>query len=192
MKNFRTAPVTLTVGGICLLLACLGESETGMLAWERGALHNGELWRLWTGHLVHFSASQALAETLALVVAGMYAEPLVGSRRFGLLLACAADLLSLGMLTLAPGLNEYRGASGLATLTAVLAGALAWRRQPGLRPVIGCAALALAAKTLWEAAARVAAFTELPAGVAVAWQADLLGVLLGAWAAAWIARERAL
>jgi rhomboid family GlyGly-CTERM serine protease len=192
MKNFRNAPVTLTVGGICLLLACLGESETAMLAWDRGALHNGELWRLWTGHLVHFSASQALAETLALFVTGLYAEPLVGSRRFALILACAADLLSLGMLTLAPGLNEYRGASGLATLTAVLAGALAWRRHPELRPVLGCAALGLAAKTLWEAGAHVAAFTELPAGVAVAWQAHLLGVLLGAWAAAWIVRERAL
>jgi rhomboid family GlyGly-CTERM serine protease len=192
MKNFKTAPVTSAVGGICLLLACLGESEAGMLAWERGALQNGELWRLWTGHLVHFSVSQALANTLALVAMGLYAEPLVGSRRFALLLACAADLLSLGMLVLAPGLNEYRGASGLATLSAVLAGVLAWRHHPQSRPVLGCAALALAAKTLWEAGTHTAAFTDLPAGVAVAWQAHLMGVLLGAWAAAWIGRERAL
>jgi rhomboid family GlyGly-CTERM serine protease len=188
----RAAPVTFAVGGICLLLACVGDSEAGMLAWERGALQHAELWRLWTGHLVHFSVSQALANTIALVVMGLYAEPLVGSRRFALLLACAADLLSLGMLVLAPGLNEYRGASGLATVTAVLAGVLAWRRQPASRPVLGCAALALGAKTLWEAVTHTAAFTDLPAGVAVAWQAHLLGVLLGAWAAAWIGRERAL
>jgi len=188
----RAAPVTLAVGGICLLLACVGESETGMLAWERGALQNGELWRLWTGHLVHFSLSQALMDTLALVAMGLYAEPLVGSRRFALILAAAADLLSLGMLVLAPGLGEYRGASGLATLTAVLAGVLAWRRHPQSRPALCCGALALAAKTLWEAGAHVAAFTDLPPGVAVAWQAHLLGILLGAWAAAWIGRERAL
>jgi rhomboid family GlyGly-CTERM serine protease len=188
----RAAPVTFAVGGICLLLACVGDSEAGMLSWERGALQHGELWRLWTGHLVHFSISQTLADTLALIVMGLYAEPLVGSRRFALILAGAADLLSLGMLVLAPGINEYRGASGLATLTAVLAGVLAWRRQPASRPVLACAALALAAKTVWEAGAHVAAFAELPAGVAVAWQAHLMGVLLGAWAAAWIGRERAL
>jgi rhomboid family GlyGly-CTERM serine protease len=182
----RAAPVTLAVGSICLLLACACESEAGMLAWERGALQNGELWRLWTGHLVHFSVSQAFADTLALVAMGLYAEPLVGSRRFALLLACAADLLSLGMLVLAPGLDEYRGVSALATLTAVLAGVLAWRRHPESRPVLGCAALALASKTLWEMGARTAAFTDLPAGVAVAWQAHLLGALLGALAAAWI------
>jgi rhomboid family GlyGly-CTERM serine protease len=182
----RRAPVTLAVGGICLLLACACESEAGMLAWERAGLQNGELWRLWTGHLVHFSVSQALADTLALVAMGLYAEPLVGSRRFALILACAADLLSLGMMVLAPGLGEYRGVSALATLAAVLAGVLAWRRHPESRPVLGCAALALAAKTLWEMGAHTAAFTDLPDGVAVAWQAHLLGALLGAVAAAWI------
>jgi membrane associated rhomboid family serine protease len=46
-----------------------------------------------------------------------------------------------------------------------------------------CAALALASKTLWEAFAHTAAFTDLPAGVEVAWQAHLLGALFGAIAA---------
>ena len=189
MKIPRTllcAPVTLAVAGTCLLFACLAESEAGTLAWERGALQHGELWRLWTGHLVHFSVSQAFADTLALVLMGVYAEPVVGSRRFALILAGAADLLSLGILLLAPGINEYRGASGLAILTAVLAGVLAWRRHPESRPVLCCAALALAAKTLWEMASHKAAFADLPAGVAVAWQAHLLGALMGAWVAAWV------
>jgi len=127
-----------------------------------------------------------MAETLVLVATGLYAEPLVGSRRFALILACAADLLSLAMLVLAPALHEYRGASGLATLSAVLAGVLAWHRHPESRPVLACAALGLAAKTLWEIATHTAAFSDLPAGVAVAWQAHLLGALLGALAAAWL------
>jgi membrane associated rhomboid family serine protease len=41
----------------------------------------------------------------------------------------------------------------------------------------------LASKTLWEAFAHTAAFTDLPAGVEVAWQAHLLGALLGVLAA---------
>jgi rhomboid family GlyGly-CTERM serine protease len=176
--------VTLAIGGICLLLACAGEPLASSLAWERAGILHGELWRLWSGHLVHYSLSHAAADTLVLLAMGLYAEPLVGSRRFGMLLAGATLVLSLGLLALAPGLQEYRGASGLGVLTAVLGGALAWRHHPASRIILCCAALGLASKTLWEAFAHTAAFTDLPPGVAVAWQAHLLGALLGACAAA--------
>jgi rhomboid family GlyGly-CTERM serine protease len=180
---FRGAPVTLAVGAICLLLACTGEPVAAGLAWERGAILHGELWRLWTGHLVHFSASHAGADGLAMVALGLLAEPLIGSRRYARVLAGGAFAISLGLLALAPGLHEFRGASGLAVLSAVLGGVLAWRRYPASRPMLCCAALALASKTLWEAFAHTAAFTDLPAGVEVAWQAHLLGALLGVLAA---------
>jgi rhomboid family GlyGly-CTERM serine protease len=180
---FRGAPVTLALGAICLLLACTGEPVAAGLAWERGAILHGELWRLWTGHLVHFSASHAGADGLAMVALGLLAEPLIGSRRYARVLAGGAFAISLGLLALAPGLHEFRGASGLAVLSAVLGGVLAWRRYPASRPMLCCAALALASKTLWEAFAHTAAFTDLPAGVEVAWQAHLLGALLGVLAA---------
>jgi rhomboid family GlyGly-CTERM serine protease len=180
---FRGAPVTLALGAVCLLLACTGEPVAAGLAWERSAILHGELWRLWTGHLVHFTASHAGADGLALVALGLLAEPLIGSRRYARVLAGGAVAISLGLLALAPGLHEYRGASALAVLSAVLGGVLAWRRHPASRPMLCCAALALASKTLWEAFAHTAAFTDLPAGVDVAWQAHLLGALLGAFAA---------
>jgi rhomboid family GlyGly-CTERM serine protease len=179
----RRAPVTCAIGGICLLLAFAGEPIAAGFAFERAAVLHGELWRLWSGHLVHYSLSHAGADALVLTAMGMVAEPAVGSRRLALVLGGGALLISLGLLALAPGLNEYRGASGLAVLTAVLGGALAWRRHPVSRPVLACAALGLASKTLWEAFAHTAAFTDLPAGVSVAWQAHLLGALLGACAA---------
>jgi rhomboid family GlyGly-CTERM serine protease len=181
---FKTAPVSFAVAGICLLLSCAGEPAASGLAWERGAILHGELWRLWSGHLVHFSPSHAGADVLALLALGALAEPLVGSRRYALVLGGGALLLSLGLLVFAPGMHEYRGASGLGVLTAVLGGVPAWDRHPGSRPVLVCAALALACKTLWEACAGMAAFTDLPAGgVDVAWQAHLLGAVLGGCAA---------
>ncbi|MCS0588413.1 rhombosortase [Massilia norwichensis] len=179
----RRAPVSFTIGAICLLLACAGEPVTAGLEWERMAILHGEVWRLLSGHVVHFSLSHAGADALGLIAAGLVAEPLIGSRRFALILGGGALLVSLGLLALAPGLFEYRGASGLAMLAAVLGGVLAWRRHPASRAILACAGLALASKTLWEACAHTAAFTELPAGVAVAWQAHLLGAVLGAWAA---------
>jgi rhomboid family GlyGly-CTERM serine protease len=171
------------VGLICLLLACGGEPLAAGLAWERGALLHGELWRLWTGHLVHFSFSHACTDALVLLAMGWLAEPLVGTRRFALVLGGGAFMLSLGLLAIAPGLNEFRGASGLAVLAAVLGGLLAWERYPASRPILACAAVGLASKTLWEAFAHTSAFTELPPGVTVAWQAHVLGALLGGYAA---------
>jgi membrane associated rhomboid family serine protease len=88
------------------------------------------------------------------------------------------------LLVLVPGLQEYRGASGLAVLSAVLGGQLAWKRYPGSRQLLACAALALAGKTFWEAFASTAGFVELPAGVSVAWQAHVLGALVGGCVAA--------
>jgi rhomboid family GlyGly-CTERM serine protease len=187
----KRAPVTLVISGACLLLACAGEPGASALAWDRSAILHGQAWRLWTGHLVHFSISHAGADVLALFATGLLAEPWLGARRFALILLGGAALVSLGLLAFAPALTEYRGASGLAMLTAVLGGALAWRRHPKARPVLGCAVLALAVKTLWEAGAQVAALADLPAGVAVSWQAHLLGALLGAFTAVWIAgRDR--
>jgi rhomboid family GlyGly-CTERM serine protease len=181
---FKRAPVSFTLAALCMLLAGTGEPTASALAWDRAAILHGELWRLWTGHFVHFSASHAGVNALVLISLGMAAEPLAGSRRFAQLLGAGGLLVSLGLLVLAPGLQEYRGASGLAVLTAVLGGQLAWRRYPGSRQLLACAALALAGKTFWEAVAATAGFAELPAGVSVAWQAHVLGALVGGGVAA--------
>jgi rhomboid family GlyGly-CTERM serine protease len=179
----RRAPVSLAVSGICLLFACAGEPAAEGLEWERVAILHGELWRLISGHVVHFSLSHAGADALGLAAMGLVAEPLTGSRRFALVLGGGALLMSLGLLALAPGLLEYRGASGLVVLVAVLGGMLAWYRYRASRAMLACAALALASKTLWEALAHAPAFSDLPAGVTIAWQAHLLGAVLGICAA---------
>lgn len=176
--------MTLAVAALCMLAAFMGEPAATVLAWDRAAILHGEAWRLWTGHLVHYSPSHAGADALALLAAGLLAEPLLGTRRFGLVLAAGAAWMSLGLLGCAPALAEYRGASGLAMLVAALAGVLAWRHRPASRPLVACAAVMLLAKLAWEAHAPAPALAGLPERVAVAWQAHLLGMLAGLCAAA--------
>jgi membrane associated rhomboid family serine protease len=132
----RRAPLTAAVGVTCLLLAWAGEPISAGLAWERAAILHGELWRLLSGHLVHYSVSHAGADALVLLAMGLVAEPAVGSRRFAIMLGGGAALVSLGLLALAPALHEYRGASALAVQTAVLGGVLAWQRHPASRPML--------------------------------------------------------
>lgn len=177
------APVALALAGACVVGACAGEPAASALAWERGAILHGEVWRLWSGHLVHYSLSHGAADALAFLAMGMLAEPLVGSRRFAAILAGGTLSMSLGLLAFVPALDEYRGASGLAMLVASLAGVLVWREQPGARWFVGAAGLALAAKLLGDAGGHAFTLAGLPVGVTVSWQAHALGGLLGVCAA---------
>lgn len=74
-----------------------------------GAALNGEWWRLWTGHLVHYSAPHLLLNVVALL------PPLVVTRAWNaiaLWAAIAAPALSVALLQCST-FAEYRGASGL-------------------------------------------------------------------------------
>lgn len=184
--------VCLLTGGACLLLGVAFPSLAPYLAWDRDALLMGQLWRLWTGHLVHFSPSHAAADALVLVAAGLVVEPWLGARRMAALLLAGAAAISLGLLAAAPALAEYRGASGLGIMTVTLAGALAWRRRPRARPVLALGALLLGAKLLYDGMADQALFAGLPAQVGVAWQAHLLGAACGYAASCWAARTTAV
>lgn len=186
----KGAPVTLALAGACVLGAIAGEPAASALAWQRDAILHGEIWRLWSGHLVHYSLSHGVSDALALCAGGMLAEPIVGSRRFAAILAGGAALISLGLLVCVPSMTEYRGASGLAMLVAALAGVLVWRRQPAARWLVGAIALALAAKLLGDAGGHALTLAGLPACVTVSWQAHLLGTLLGLAAASASDRRR--
>lgn len=181
---FKNAPVTLALAGACVVPACAGEAAVHALAWERSAILHGEIWRLWSGHLVHYSLSHGAADVLAFLATGILAEPVIGSRRFAAILAGGALLISLGLLQFVPALEEYRGASGLAMLVTALAGVLVWRRQPNMRWLVGAVGLALAVKLLGDAGDDTLTLAALPVGVAVSWQAHALGGLLGVCAAA--------
>ena len=73
---------------------------------------HGELWRLWTGHLVHFGPAHLRGDLLAFFV---WAALLEAESRAALwrILLVVAPLLSLAVLFYCPTLAEYRGLSGL-------------------------------------------------------------------------------
>lgn len=116
MKSFRV-PLLLFALPAALLAAVPALRDA--LLYQRDALAGGQLWRLWSGHWVHFSPSH-LAWNLAVVL-------LVGVRlekfRPGLLLRATllvAPVLSLALFFLDPALHTYGGLSGLATSLCVL------------------------------------------------------------------------
>lgn len=147
-------------------------------ALQRGALA-AEPWRLWTGHLVHFSLAHALVDAAALGTLLALRPAVLRGRAllFGAL--AAAPLLSGAILCLEPALRVYRGASGLVVGLAVWIGWAAWHERSLPRGALLALGLAGGAKLLGDALGPHAS-PVLPAGVAVAWSAHVGGALLGA------------
>ena len=110
-----TPTPTLTLGsaGIALLIATM-PTLSPILIYDRTAILHGELWRLWTSHLVHFSASHLLLNVGALALAGSLVEMRSEDPRLVLFLGMPL-VISLALLILEPDMSRYGGLSGLAT-----------------------------------------------------------------------------
>lgn len=173
------APASWLAALACIALAYLPAPLAAQLAYDRDAVLAGQLWRLWSGHLVHFSGEHALLDVTVLLATGALAEATVGSRRLAPGLLLGAPAVSLGLLLAAPAMLEYRGASAIASMTAVAAAAQLWAHGGRWKLAVLLAGAGFFGKALCEAAGVALPSAALPDNVAVAWQAHLFGALCG-------------
>ncbi|MEM7050165.1 MAG: rhombosortase [Acidobacteriota bacterium] len=119
------------------------------LQYDRRRIAAGEVWRLVTGHLAHWSWGHALWDGVAFALLVALALRL-DRRRLPVVLLASAVAISLAVWFAEPGLRLYRGLSGIdAALFAFVAAALV-RRGGRARLVGGIALLLLGAKIAWE------------------------------------------
>jgi rhomboid family GlyGly-CTERM serine protease len=159
------------------------------LVYDRNKILGGQLWRLVTGHWVHFSASHLFWNLAVLLPAGIWLEGCnpVALRRTLLLSPLA---ISLVLLAVVPSLTIYAGISGLAAGVLV---ALAIDRlcaQPSAR-LWWLAALALfAVKIIVEAQSTRPINPELTTqNIQSVPLAHLVGAAVGA-GVVWVIRRR--
>lgn len=162
---------------LCLIPLLLPDAGQSGLEYRREELLAGEIWRLWSGHLVHFSALHALQDGLAGILLTFSLLHWWNGRCLLLRLLVLAPLISLVLLLGVPDMAIYRGASGLdMALLGMLLRLLATTR-PDWRPGLIGIALLLGGKMLLDAQGGI--WSSLPPGVEVAWQAHGAGLLLG-------------
>jgi rhomboid family GlyGly-CTERM serine protease len=161
VKSLR--PVLLLYAVPALLVA-LVPGAPGALLYDRDAVWRGELWRLWTDHWVHFSASHLGWNLLVLLAAGTWLEKL----QPGLLLRytlLAAPGISVGFLALAPDMQVYGGLSGLAAGVVTLLALIQLACGGGDRARWLAVLCLVAAKLLLEAGRDQALFSHFPATI---------------------------
>ncbi len=142
--------VLRTLGlALAALAAYLLPGAAERLVYDRQAILAGEIWRLLTGHLVHFSAAHLWANLAAVGVAGL----MIARRGYAglpLLWVVSALCISLGLLLLKPQMAFYGGLSGVATAGVGFFCGRGLSEKGRLRHVCAAALLVLGGKIFWE------------------------------------------
>jgi len=110
---WRTA-ILVASGGLIYMLP--GAAE--YFIYDRPAILSGEVWRLVTGHWIHYSYSHLAYNLTALAIIGAIIE-LQESQHFFLVCIVSALLIGIVLLTFRPDLHYYAGASGVVTASVV-------------------------------------------------------------------------
>ncbi len=178
--------VTLTVVAFGLWASLAAEAGE-VLQYDRAATSNGEIWRPFTSHFVHWTGRMALADLGALLILGSWVE--IISRRLALACLAGGALITGAAIHLAlTSFDTYRGASGIASaLFAAAALELLQESRPGVaRWVVALALVVFLAKLTFESATgKALAAGPLPIGVRVAPEVHLVGATAGVLA--WLA-----
>lgn len=165
-------PVLLAAG----LVTLIGEPASALLRYERQAVLSGQVWRLFTAHLVHLGWAHLALNAAALVLIALLFGRLFGATAWTALAVIAALGVGLGLIALRADIRWYVGLSGLAHgLIAASALALLHTRRGA-----GIVLLALlAGKLLFEQSAGAPTGTQALIGGATVVDAHLFGALAG-------------
>jgi membrane associated rhomboid family serine protease len=100
---------------------------------DTALIRSGELWRLWTGPLVHSNWGQLARDAVALLILGAAYEPEY-RRRFAVLLLLALPLPAAGIAWGQPWLQNYYGLLGAVYALLALAFLHEWFASAGKPP----------------------------------------------------------
>ncbi|MCR4300475.1 MAG: rhombosortase [Sulfuricaulis sp.] len=107
--------LTICAGAVLIFLSSILES---ILIFDRTAIAHGEIWRLVTGNLVHFSALHLAYDLSVLFVAGAIIE-IRGYRYYPVLCLTAALFIGIVLYRAEPDMLYFAGLSGVATAAIV-------------------------------------------------------------------------
>ena len=175
----RLLPLSSAVAGLCIVLALIPDRWVEVFAFDRQAILHGEVWRLWTGHLVHFSTLHAVFDVLTLFFASQIVEAESGPLRLLSVLGIGALFISSGMLLWVPDMAFYRGTSGISAMMMVLAASALCRHSWRLQILLAVLGVLLLSKTWLDATGYVRIASSLPDGVHLAWQTHVFGIVTG-------------
>ena len=180
INEMRLPFLTSSLCVAALAVNLLGLADMTQLS--RSGLALGEYYRVFTCHLAHFTTNHCCWDVAMFAVLGAVCE-ILNRRRFLVTIGLAAALIALGVLLLMPGLQTYRGLSGLdSALFGMLIGYFASKKGEtanGVQLAAWALAILFVAKVAIEIVTGTTIFVEHNASFTPAPLAHLIGVIIG-------------
>lgn len=159
-----------------LLFAFWGENSVLLLQYDRDEISNGEIWRLFSGHLLHSGWTHLWFNLAALTVIWLLVQRYLGTLLWWITALLGSVGISLSLYILQSELGWYVGLSGLLhslLVTGVIAAILDGRRDFILLLLLICF------KVVWEQLYGPLStdFVKLDGNIVV--NAHLYGVIMG-------------
>ena len=179
---FHRCWASLAVALGVLVIAALPALRDALL-YRRPELAGGQLWRLWTGHLVHFGWRHLVADLAVFAAVGLWLESFA-PQTARLFLVLAPPAISALLFVADPQLAFYGGLSGLGVGLLVLLALVQLRRDHAAARWTWYAVLALVAgKVAFEAFTNTPLVSDFGPDIKVSTLAHLGGIVcaLAAW-----------
>jgi rhomboid family GlyGly-CTERM serine protease len=119
--------LSLGLGALAFFIALVPGADAA-LVFQREAIAAGELWRLLTGHWVHWSTEHLMWDVGTLVALGVACEA-QGRARLAATVLASALAISAVVWWLLPGLESYAGLSGIDCALFARLGMELWREH---------------------------------------------------------------
>ncbi len=104
---------TLVISAVAGLIFCFPVMN-GWFLYNRELILHGQVWRAWTGHIVHYSPSHFIWNLIIFIAAGCWLEMIRPKSTRWFYVACPA-VISASLLVGEPSMERYAGLSGLAS-----------------------------------------------------------------------------
>jgi rhomboid family GlyGly-CTERM serine protease len=161
--TLRRIPWVTALVAVLALVTWIVPTLPEASVYNREAILHGEIWRLWTGNLVHFSGSHLGWNLLVVAFTGTWIE-WTGFRGGRWLWLIAPPCIGLVMLAGEPHLMRYGGLSGLAMANVVFACLSEWRSGGPQKIVWGAVLALVGVKICWEFASGDSVFAHFANG----------------------------
>jgi rhomboid family GlyGly-CTERM serine protease len=169
---------------LALTLVAIASGSESHLEFDRLAIIDGQWWRIFTGHFVHYNSAHSIGDIAAFTLWAALIEA-ISRRTLAVAVSLSVLFVGIGILLCCPSVMRYRGLSGIDIAFAiVLLGLLACspriRNLRHARAMLGVVSVALLGKTIYEFGAGAAILApDLGNGVALLPAAHAFGALAG-------------
>jgi rhomboid family GlyGly-CTERM serine protease len=163
---------------LLLLLAAIAQAlhATQYLQYDRSAILAGQIWRLWTAHMVHLGWGHYFLNAAGLLLVWLLFRQTASIRAWCGHCIFAGLAISLGLLWFNPGLAWYVGLSGILHALFVIGLLAEFRGDLALTTLV---LLGFAAKIIFEQVYGPLPGSEQSAGGPVVVDAHLYGAIAG-------------